>query len=70
MAVRESTGTGGEKRAAAAQPELDSHFQLSRWEGGWGAGGKGRVGFPDNPISRREARCECECTVAEKGTGI
>lgn len=33
---------------------------------GGGRRGKGRVGFPDNPISRREARCECECTVARE----
>lgn len=28
--------------------------------------GKGRVGIPDNPISKRQARCECERTVAEE----
>lgn len=38
---------------------LQSHFQLSHW-------GKGRVGFPDNPISKRQARRECERTGAEE----
>lgn len=28
--------------------------------------GKGRVGFPDNPISKRQARGECELTGAEE----
>lgn len=28
--------------------------------------GKGRLGIPDNPISKRQARCECERTGAEE----